>query len=110
MDEASRRRHDGDPAAALTLLERAHVLGQRDFARHLKVHWCMLQLAWSQRDRREVCGQLLRLVFVPLGHLTGRLPRGNIGTSRVSAFAVMPIAQELERLLDGDERSKNASS
>ena len=89
------------PSAALAQLERAHVLGQRDFGRHWQVHVTMLRAAWALRDGRELLGQLLRLSLVPLGHLFGRLPPGNTGRSNVSAFAPMDVPADLKRLLDG---------
>jgi hypothetical protein len=97
---AQRQLRAGETRAAFALLERAHVLGQRDFGRHVMVHLSMLRVAWTMKDTREVRGQLLRLFLVPLGHLTGRLPAGNTGGSNVSAFAPMAIPPELARLLD----------
>ena len=88
---------------AFELLERAHVLGQRDLIRHFSVHLPMLHAAWMQRDAREMAGQMLRIALVPLGHLMGRLPRGNTGGSNVSAFEPMAIAPEVERLLRDEE-------
>ena len=89
-----------EPAPALLLLERAHVLGQRDFNRHWRVHVTMLRAACHLADGRELRGQLLRLSLVPLGHLFGRLPLGNTGRSNVSAFAPMDVPADLKRLLD----------
>ena len=89
-----------EPSLALTQLERAHVLGQRNFSRHWRVHVTMLRAAWALRDGRELLGQLLRLSLVPLGHLFGRLPLGNTGRSNVSAFAPMDLPADLKRLLD----------
>jgi hypothetical protein len=109
--EAQQQFRAGDTRAAFALLERAHVLGQRDFGRHVMVHLSMLRVAWAMKDNREVRGQLLRLFLVPLGHLTGRLPRSNTGRSNVSAFAPMSIPPELARLLDDDNHhSPEASS
>ncbi len=99
MRGAGERIAAGELAEALGLLERAHVLGQRDSRRHLNVHWRMLRVGWLRRDGREVRGQLLRLLLTPFGHLTGRLPLGNPGSARVGAFAAMPVAPELERVL-----------
>lgn len=103
MAQAGQQHRSGEAGAAMVLLERAHVLGQRDFGRHLRVHVAMLRVAWTLNDRREVRGQLLRIALTPLGHLTHRLPRGNTGASNVSAFAAMPVPCELERLLDDQE-------
>lgn len=89
-----------EPALALAQLERAHVLGQRDFMRHWQVHGLMLRAAWDLADGRELRGQLVRLALVPLGHLFKRLPMGNTGRSNVSAFAPMDVPADLKRLLD----------
>jgi hypothetical protein len=89
-----------EPAVALSQLERAHVLGQRDFMRHGREHVLMLRAAWALGDGRELRGQLLRLALVPLGHLFRRLPAGNTGRSSVSAFAPMHVPADLKRLLD----------
>lgn len=100
MSEASRRLAASDAPAAFVLLERAHVLGQRDFVPHLRVHLRMLRVAWSIGDGREIRGQLLRIVLTPIGHLFGRLPIGNTGGANVSAFEQMAIPPDLQPLLD----------
>jgi Protein of unknown function (DUF3703) len=100
MASARERLAGNDPRQALAQLERAHVLGQRDFGRHWRVHVLMLRAAWALGDGREVRGQWLRLALTPLGHLTGRLPQGNTGRSNVSAFAPMDVPADLQRLLD----------
>jgi Protein of unknown function (DUF3703) len=99
VEQARQRLASGDAHAAFALLERAHVLGQRDFARHVHVHLLMLRAAWTLRDGREMRGQVLRLALVPLGHLLRRLPAGNTGGSNVSAFEPMAVAPDLARLL-----------
>lgn len=104
MAEAERHQATGDSRGALAALERAHVLGQLDFRPHLRVHWQMLRVGWSEGDRREVVGQLLRIALVPVGHLFGRLPRGNTGGANVSAFQTMPIPPELKRFFEDDDR------
>ena len=81
------------------LLEAAHVLGQTRLRPHLVTHARMLALGWETRDGREVLGQLLRLLLVPLGHLTGRLPLGNAGRSDISAFRAMPIRKDIAELI-----------
>ena len=88
------------PSDALAQLARAHVLGQRDVVRHWRVHVMMLRAAWAAADGRELRGQLIRLLLVPLGHLLGRLPRGNTGRSNVSAFAPMDVPADLKKLLE----------
>ena len=101
--EHHRRARDGGQwAAAWSHLERAHILAQPDFWLHLVSHVDMLRFALARRDGREVVGQLLRIALVPLGSLTGRLPTGNIGRARVSAFAPMPVPDDLQSYLQQD--------
>jgi hypothetical protein len=102
VSEAMDELHAGQPGAALQRLRRAHVLGQRDFGRHLRVHWLMLRAGWQLRDAGETAGQLFRLLLVPLGHLSGRLPEGNPGTADVSAFAPHALPADLAQLLAND--------
>lgn len=104
MAKAARYRIGGDNRLAFTALERAHVLGQRDFCAHLRVHGWMLRIGWDQGDWREVLGQLMRLALVPVGHLSGRLPVGNTSGANVSAFEPMATPPDLERLLQDRER------
>lgn len=108
LAESARRRRSGDVPGAFVTLERAHVLGQRDFGRHLAVHVAMLRLAWAMGDKREVRGQILRLFLTLPGHLTRRLPTGNTGASNVSAFETMPVSDELQRLLDDREERRGS--
>lgn len=79
-------------------LERAHVLSQRRTLRHTHVHWLMLVAGWRRGDRREVVGQVPRLLA---SVLFSRLwvPRGNSGRARVSAFAPMPVPADLRHLV-----------
>lgn len=86
----------GDWDTAWRHLERGHILAQPRFGLHLASHIQMLKLAISRRDAREISGQLLRIALVPLGALTGRLPMGNTGRARVSAFAPMPVPADLQ--------------
>ncbi|MCW5649076.1 MAG: DUF3703 domain-containing protein [Ramlibacter sp.] len=72
-------------------LEAAHVVGQASLPLHFRVHAAMLALAWQTRDVREVVGQLARLALLVPGHLLQRLPSGNPGRARVSAFAPMAL-------------------
>lgn len=96
-------RYTSQDAATLeerwSLLMAAHVVGQSALRLHLHSHWTMLALAARSRDGREAVGQLLRLALVPFGHLTGRLPRGNVGRATVSAFAPMRPSPGLRRLI-----------
>ncbi|ROZ78251.1 DUF3703 domain-containing protein [Ramlibacter sp. WS9] len=77
----------------------AHIIGQMDFRLHVHSHVVMLAFAAKTGDWPEVGGQLIRLALVPLGHLVGRLPTGNIGRATVNAFQPMPLSMELQQLI-----------
>lgn len=77
------------------LLEAAHVVGQMRFLPHLRVHALMLHFARAARDWREVAGQIMRLMLVPLGHALGRLPIGNPGRANISAFQPVPVRPDI---------------
>jgi hypothetical protein len=70
----------GNEHAAWSLLEEAHVLSQPWAWPHFQVHAAMLALGWRTRDRREVTGQLLRIV--------------------VPATQPMPVPDDLRTLLE----------
>ncbi len=90
----------GDVGLAWGLLEEAHVLSQPWAWPHIKVHAAMLAMGWRTRDRREVTGQLLRIVVAGPGSLTGRYPEGNTGRASVPATQPMPVPDELRALLE----------
>ncbi len=91
----------GQPSAQRWLwLEAAHVVGQTAFVPHLRSHWHMLSYARQLGDRREIAGQWLRLVLVPLGHLLQRLPLGNTGRATVSALQPMQPPTAVQALVD----------
>lgn len=78
----------------------AHVVGQHDVALHFDSHRRMLGLARESRDWAEVAGQLLRIVLLPLGHLLGRIPAGNVGRATVGVMRVMDPPEPVQRLVD----------
>jgi Protein of unknown function (DUF3703) len=94
-DEALQR---DDFEAAFRHLERAHVLAQRMTGRHTFIHWRMLVAGLRRGDLREAGGQVPRIVA---SVLFSRLwvPRGNSGRARVSAFAPMPVPDDLQHLV-----------
>ena len=92
-------RDRGDSSAEWRHLERAHILSQPMAALHLRTHIAMLGAGIRRRDRREIVGQLLRLVVAGPGSLTGRYPVGNTGGADVSAMAPMPIPADLVGVL-----------
>lgn len=103
MDSAATARVAGDPAQCLAFLERAHLIGQGVFVWHWRTHWQMLSLAISQSNGQEIMGQLVRLSLVPLGHLLGRLPLGNVGSTRMGTFDTAPLPDDIARLFDDNK-------
>jgi hypothetical protein len=88
-------RQRGDRAAEWRHLERAHILSQPKALLHVRTHVAMLGAGIRRHDRREIAGQLLRLLVAGPGSLTGRYPIGNTGGADVSALAPMPIPVDL---------------
>lgn len=86
-------------AQAFQLLERAHVLGQRNVLAHWQSHWWMLRCGLRQGHRREVFGQVLRLFAVVPGFVLGWVPPGNTGGANVSALQPMPITDPTLRVI-----------
>jgi hypothetical protein len=93
-------------ADAFAHLERAHILGQWYVRPHLIAHLGMLRIGWRRRDVHEIFGQLIRIPGGMIGSAIGRVPRGNTGGSRVSAFQPLPIPPDLRELLMLDRRSR----
>lgn len=89
----------GDFECAFHRLERAHVLGQRSVWAHTLVHWRMFRFGLRQRDVREICGQLPRIIAALTKTLIW-VPKGNTGGARVSAFRPMPVPPDLRRFVD----------
>ena len=100
-----RARASGNAEAAWFALEREHILAPPYLWLHIRSHIAMLGFAFRQRDRKEVSGQLLRLVLAPFGNILGRLPHGNTGRSDVSAFAPMALPEDLTAKLADDRES-----
>ena len=103
---AERALANGNLVEAFAHLERAHVLGQWYVKSHLIAHLGMLRIGWRRRDVREIVGQLIRIPGGMIGSAIGRVPRGNTGGSRVSAFQPLPIPPDLRELLMLDRRSR----
>src|SRR3954469_16294452 len=92
-------RHQSDAEGEWRHLERAHVLSQPMAGPHVRTHVAMLGFGLRQRDRREIVGQLVRLVVAAPGTWTGRYPLGNTGGANVSALKPMPIPEDLKAVL-----------
>lgn len=79
--------------------ERAHILSQPFYGRHVKSHWWMLRIGIKRLDLREIVGQLIRIVG-SAGSLMGKYPVGNTGGANVSPFKPMPIPEDLRVYFD----------
>ena len=90
---------DGRNSEAWLRLETAHILSQPWWRIHVRTHWRMLRLAVHDRDRREITGQLMRVVVAGPGSATGRYPSGNTGRADVPATQPMPVPDDLAALL-----------
>lgn len=60
----------------------------------------MLKVAARQRGRRELLGQIIRIVVAGPGSLAGRYPLGNTGRTTMGLTAVADVADDLARILD----------
>lgn len=90
----------GDTASAFHRLERAHVLGQRSTVQHVRVHLHMLMWGVHQRNRREISGQIMRVIGAAAGTWLGLVPHGNTGGSNVGAFTSMAIPDDLAQKME----------
>jgi len=71
---------------ALSFLEEAHIISQPYAWPHLYVHWEMFLLAFKHKNWKEVIGQIPRLILAIPGSLTGKAPKGNVGSTRMGIF------------------------
>lgn len=91
----------GDAATEWQHLERAHIVGQPLPVAHVRTHLAMLGYGVRHRDRREIVGQIARLLVASPGSAARRYPLGNTGGANVSAFAPMDIPSDLRALVAG---------
>lgn len=77
-----------DYNGALKILEDEHVRVQFLAIPHFMVHWKMLKLALKFRQWTEFLGQIPRLILAIPGSLTGRAPKGNVGSTKMGIFEV----------------------
>jgi hypothetical protein len=87
--------------AAQTYLERAHVLGQAHVWPHVLSHWLMLRVALRRAQWAAVLGQAVRIGLGAAGSAVGVVPTGNTGGSDIGMFRRLPVAPELQALIDG---------
>ena len=82
-------------------LQRAHILGQQNAIAHTLAHWHMLNLAWKQRDFKEITGQLLpTLLAFPLTLLFGQMRKIRGGKANLAPSEKGSIPEDLQQILD----------
>ncbi len=91
----------GDLETGFAHIERAHIIGQAFIVPHARSHWLMLKLELQRRRPVAAFGQVVRIALGVLGSAVGVVPVGNTGGSNVNMFKRMPIAPELQRIIDG---------
>ncbi|MEO8102957.1 MAG: DUF3703 domain-containing protein [Betaproteobacteria bacterium] len=91
----------GDLVSGFAHLERAHVIGQAHVVPHVISHWLMLNVEIARRRPVAALGQIVRIVLGGLGSAVGKVPTGNTGGSDISMFKRLPIAPELQGVIDG---------
>ena len=76
-------------------LEKAHVIGQAYPLQHSYVHWKMLQFGFRIKSRKEIAGQIPRLLVGGVKSFVGKIPVGNTGGSNVPPLKPLPIDPEI---------------
>jgi hypothetical protein len=99
----------GDLGRAFKHLERAHVIGQTFVGAHSKTHWLMLTLEIRRRRVGAVIGQVVRLILGAIGSAVGVVPTGNTGGTDISMFERLPIAPELQEIIDDSASGRGGS-
>ena len=84
-----------DVATAWRHLERAHVLAQPLPVAHVGSHVAQLLLGIRAHDRRQVAGQLVRIVVAGPASLVGRVPTGNTGRAALPLRATAPVSADI---------------
>jgi hypothetical protein len=77
-------------------LERAHIIGQKYPYAHTFVHWKMLQFGFKIKSKKEVFGQIPRLIFGGVKSFVGVIPVGNPGGANVPPLKPFPLEKELQ--------------
>ena len=86
----------GNLQEAWKYLEMAHIIGQKYPVDHTRVHWKMLLFGFKIKSRKEVLGQIPRLIFGGVKSFVGKIPVGNPGGANVPALQPFPIEEDLK--------------
>jgi hypothetical protein len=98
-DRARAARAEADTGREWTHLERAHILSQPLPVAHVRTHLSMLGYGIRRRDRREITGQLMRILVAAPGSATRRYPLGNTGGANVGATTPMTMPDDLHETM-----------
>lgn len=82
-------------------LERAHILGQPYPVEHTVVHWKMLLFGIKIKNRKEIIGQIPRLLVGGVKSFVGKIPVGNSGGANVPPLQPMEIPEDLQAIIKG---------
>lgn len=86
-------------------LEKAHIIGQKYPFAHTFVHWKMLQFGFKIKNKKEVLGQIPRLIFSGVKSFVGKIPEGNPGGANVPPLKSFPIEKEIKDIFIKSEIS-----
>jgi hypothetical protein len=76
-------------------LERAHIIGQPWFVQHTHVHWLMLRFGIKIKNKKEIFGQLPRLLIGGVKSFVGKIQVGNTVGANVPPLRVMEIPDDI---------------
>src|SRR5690554_547795 len=104
FNEELTKYQDAFNAGNLTLawnhLERAHIIGQAYPIPHTQVHWLMLKFGFSIKNRKEIFGQIPRLLVGGVKSFVGVIPVGNTGGADVPPLRKMEIPEDIQEVLN----------
>jgi hypothetical protein len=80
-------------------LERAHIIGQPWFVQHTHVHWMMLTFGIKIKNKKEILGQLPRLLVGGIKSFVGIIPTGNTGGANVPPLRKMESPEDLKNMM-----------
>jgi hypothetical protein len=80
-------------------LERAHIIGQSWPKEHSYTHWLMLKFGFKIKNRKEITGQIPRLILGGVKSFVGKIPVGNTGGANVPPLKPMEIPEDLQKMI-----------
>jgi hypothetical protein len=98
LDKYRTEYSSGNLKNAWSHLERTHIIGQKYPYAHTFVHWKMLQFGIRIKSRKEIIGQIPRLIFGGVKSFVGKIPVGNLGGANVPPLKPFPIEKDLEAI------------